>query len=283
MTRDAKIGLLLGLVFIFIIAFVINGLPSFSGQKNNNELTTNMVGLRNNPPAIGAKERKIINPVPIVQLEQYPPAASGDDVRFGIALPGSRAAADKIDQSGPTAAAPPAAEENRSIEKETSKTSLPRTYTVSEGDSLAAIAKKFYGAEDGVKKVNVALIFQANRKVLKSPDEIYVGQELIIPPLPRPASGKNKSASVFSGSEFAEVESIGKKHLPAGSEPASQQGGQTKQYKRHTVQEGENLWRIAAAELGDGSRYGEIVKLNADILEDQDSLEVGMRLKMPAR
>jgi nucleoid-associated protein YgaU len=29
MTADAKIGLLLGLVFIFIIAFIINGLPSF--------------------------------------------------------------------------------------------------------------------------------------------------------------------------------------------------------------------------------------------------------------
>ena len=28
MTSDAKIGLLLGLVFIFVIAFVINGLPS---------------------------------------------------------------------------------------------------------------------------------------------------------------------------------------------------------------------------------------------------------------
>ncbi len=276
MTRDAKIGLLLGLVFIFIIAFVINGLPSFSGQKNNNELTTNMVGLRNDPPAIGAKERKIINPVPIVQLEQYPQTASGDGVHFDIALPGSRAAADKIDQPGLTAAAPPAAEENRTIAKKADETSLPRKYTISEGDSLAAIAKKFYGAEDGGKKVNVALIFQANRKVLKLPDEIYVGQELIIPPLPRPASGKNKSASVFSGSEFTEVESIGKKHLPANSE-------QTKQYKWHTVQQGENLWQIATAELGNGNRYGEIVKLNADVLESQDSLEVGMRLKMPAR
>ena len=28
MTSDAKIGLLLGLIFIFVIAFVINGLPS---------------------------------------------------------------------------------------------------------------------------------------------------------------------------------------------------------------------------------------------------------------
>ena len=42
MTSDAKIGLLLGLVFIFIIAFVINGVPNFYSDKNNNELTTTM-------------------------------------------------------------------------------------------------------------------------------------------------------------------------------------------------------------------------------------------------
>jgi hypothetical protein len=39
MTSDAKIGLLLGLVFIFIIAFVINGfgLPRFHSAEDNNE------------------------------------------------------------------------------------------------------------------------------------------------------------------------------------------------------------------------------------------------------
>ena len=41
MTSDAKIGLLLGLVFIFIIAFVINGLPRFKSVLAENELTLN--------------------------------------------------------------------------------------------------------------------------------------------------------------------------------------------------------------------------------------------------
>lgn len=48
MTSDAKIGLLLGLVFIFIIAFVINGLPRFRQAANGNELTTNMVSQNDN-------------------------------------------------------------------------------------------------------------------------------------------------------------------------------------------------------------------------------------------
>jgi hypothetical protein len=49
MTSDAKIGLLLGLVFIFVIAFIINGLPNFRDDTDNNELTTNMVSRQNDP------------------------------------------------------------------------------------------------------------------------------------------------------------------------------------------------------------------------------------------
>jgi len=55
MTSDAKIGLLLGLVFIFIIAFAINGLPRF--RSNSSELTTNMVSSPDSL-GIGGKERK---------------------------------------------------------------------------------------------------------------------------------------------------------------------------------------------------------------------------------
>ncbi|HEY5140445.1 MAG TPA: hypothetical protein VIJ25_14180, partial [Methylococcales bacterium] len=50
MTTDAKIGLLLGLVFIVIIAFVINGLPSFHNNSASNDLTRDYVtGVGNKP------------------------------------------------------------------------------------------------------------------------------------------------------------------------------------------------------------------------------------------
>ncbi|MBA7693866.1 hypothetical protein ES703_102462 [subsurface metagenome] len=68
------------------------------------------------------------------------------------------------------------------------------------------------------------------------------------------------------------VKSIGKRHLSAD--------GHRRWY---VVQEGDSLWRIAAEQLGSGSRYSEIAGLNADILDDEDSLAVGMRLKMPVR
>ena len=45
MTSDAKIGLLLGLVFIFVIAFIINGLPHLKPKTTQAEVTRNMVSL----------------------------------------------------------------------------------------------------------------------------------------------------------------------------------------------------------------------------------------------
>ena len=60
MTSDAKIGLLLGLVFIFVIAFVINGLPFFrNAASNSNELTTNMVSSTDSSLGIGPRTRDL--------------------------------------------------------------------------------------------------------------------------------------------------------------------------------------------------------------------------------
>ncbi|MHC4195622.1 MAG: hypothetical protein ACYSQZ_06730 [Planctomycetota bacterium] len=59
MTTDAKVGLLLGLVFIFIIAFVIKGLPNLHSSKDSNELTTTMVNSQNSTTGIGGGASKI--------------------------------------------------------------------------------------------------------------------------------------------------------------------------------------------------------------------------------
>ena len=50
-------------------------------------------------------------------------------------------------------------------------------HTVVRGDSLSAIAGKFYG--DASK---YPLIFEANKPMLSHPDKIYPGQMLRIPP-----------------------------------------------------------------------------------------------------
>ena len=241
MTSDAKIGLLLGLVFIFIIAFLINGLPSF---RNNNELTTNGVGLQNNPPGLAARERKAINWTNSIEkqsTEVLTPPMGEPNIRFQTPLSQNPAVVKKEN--------PATLKESGKVKP--SKAALPKIYVVVDGDNLAVIAKKFYGDEEGNRTINVTRIFQANRKLLGSPDEIYVGQKLIIPPLPASAPDETKTDG--------------------------------RKGKQHIVREGDSLWKIAAEQLGDGSRYTEIAKLNADILDDEDTLSIGMRLKMPAR
>lgn len=282
MGSDAKIGLLLGLVFIFLIAFLINGLPNFLKDRNNNELTTNMVGLQNNPPGLAAKERKaqeVFNRIESVKKRPVKVQISPTDnqsIRFETALPKNVSAVKKTNKAieikrtaAPVLPAPIITPKRGA---ETVKPTLPKVYVVGEGDNLAVIAKKLYGSEQGSKRTNIARIFDANRRFLESPDEIYVGQKLVIPSLSAPVPDKSRVSSVLASSMLEKVKSIGRRHLSAD--------GHRRWY---VVREGDSLWRIAAEQLGSGSRYSEIADLNADILDDEDSLAVGMRLKMPVR
>jgi len=49
-------------------------------------------------------------------------------------------------------------------------------YTIEKGDTLSAVAKKYYG-----KSSEYPRIFEANREVIKNPDLIFVGQKIRIP------------------------------------------------------------------------------------------------------
>lgn len=61
--------------------------------------------------------------------------------------------------------------------------------------------------------------------------------------------------------------------IPTGSaSPAPAQ-------RRYTVQPGDTLWAIAASQLGDGARYGEIAAVNS--ITDPDSIQAGQSLLIP--
>jgi len=259
MTSDAKIGLLLGLVFIFIIAFMINGLPRFRSNTNNNELTTNMVSSPNDSMGIAAKERKaravfdLVERIPQERADEVPVVEKNEGaVRFKMPFSqGTSIVKDDLIAETPNERFKPTASESDTNEKNKvnkPKPALPKTYVVSEGDNLAIIAQKFYGPDAGNKKINVMRIFEANRKLLKSLDEIYVGQKLTIPPL------IDKSGSVFSDSLFDKVKSIGRR-LTSSDKTKTPRETRSKQY---VVREGDSLWRIAVEQLGDGTRYKEI-------------------------
>jgi len=345
MTSDAKIGLLLGLVCIFIIAFIINGLPRFRNVASSNELTTTMndiVGTENGAVGIGTNERNAPGVFDwqntlmdeasgtvaqedtgyllpwgnnafsgdnldedsyynnYFQGNNYDPTlayndteqgtfvsdytADQEEVRYQIQIPPvSAQEIVSIDESGnetavqerpfgggfsfPNGQNP---NQNQQAPSQVNQSQRPKTYTIKEGDgNLANIAKKFYGEIEGNRIVNVNRIFEANKNILKSADEIYVGQTIVIPPLPNAPAGNTQPGSIFSGGMFERVRSIG--------------GGRAENLRWYEVKENDSLWKIAEEQLGDGSRYKEISKLNADILTDENELKLGMRLQLPAQ
>lgn len=82
--------------------------------------------------------------------------------------------------TGTAAATPEAAGgegvELRMVQKADGRVEQYQFYTVQPGDSLGAIAVKFYGDINRFMKV-----YEANRMILASPDLIRVGQRLVIP------------------------------------------------------------------------------------------------------
>ena len=295
MTSDAKVGLLLGLFFIFVIAFIINGLPRFRSDTNTNELTT----MANSPndSYIGSNERKaqasfrrerpVRNRTQSVEETQ---AATRDEgkVRYkrplsqgSVAVKDEPAKATTESKVKLTRPVPEAIEKTTINVPKQAKPDLPKVYVVQAGDNLAKIAQKFYGTERGNKTLNVKRIFEANRRLLKSPDDISVGQKLIIPLL------KDEAESVFNGGLFEKIKSTlsGTRSstttptkTPAKPRPKPPAARPTKNY---IVRAGDSVWRIAEKQLGDKERFREIIKLNA--LEDEDYLTVGQRLLIPTR
>jgi nucleoid-associated protein YgaU len=271
MTSEAKIGLLLGLVFIFIIAFIINGLPSFWNKSDSGEVAVVTDNPQDSAVGIGANERKAgeaierIEPGTAVNSSGVVVETQGDsDVRFVAEPPKgvTNASANAELKPAATEQTPPVEVREPSPVIQSPKPAEQRTYVVCEGDSLYTIAKKFYGAAAAGKKATINLIFNANRNVLKSPDTLYIGQKLTIPQLTDTQTKKSKVENVAVNTAKTQT-----------AESA----------REYVVKSGDSLWKIAASNLGNGSRYEEIAELNADVLDDGDNLTVGMRLKLPAR
>lgn len=351
MTSDAKIGLLLGLIFIFVIAFIINGLPNLRPQSSKAEMTTDLASTHNDDLGIAGKEQKVQDEIswrdlidnqtgepsgPVATTQNAQPMASNPErtMAAGNATEGARSllpsaegierltrglqdvvkivveasetgAARKTTEPAPSvevAKSQPKPEPARVEQPQTTPTTKPavsapaggKTYLVVDGDNLATIAKKVYGLEEGNRIINNQRIFEANRNVLKSPDDIHIGQELVIPPAAKPDT-------VLPKTLFEKVEAIGKRRVPApeSTEPAKPAAAKTEAPKPaapktepakpaagerwYVVQDGDNLWRIAASQLGSGLRHEEITKLNADILKGDIKVSPGMRLRLPAK
>jgi len=246
MTADAKVGLLLGLTFIVIISFLVNGLPGFFGARE----------------APAAFDTSIPRPRPNIVI----PIPDEYDVRLAAAPPAGAPPLRKVE--------PPTEEVSFEIPSAASMTPStaaanepePRRritrYKVKKGESIARIAAKVYGAEIGAKASTIAAIVKANR--LSAPDVIHIGQVLEMPDLTQ--------------ADRPDKMSPGRLIEKAKEAVAGTFNGKTIEY---TVKSGDCLSMISAKQLGTCKRVDEILKLNKDRINSPDDIVAGMVLKLP--
>ncbi len=118
-----------------------------------------------------------------------------------------------------------------------------RTYVTVKNDNLYSISRRFYGSSSHYLK-----IFNANKDVLKTPDDVPVGVTLVIPPI-------------------------------EGVEPAPP----AEEYEIYIVKDGDVLESIARERLGDARLWRKIYTLNRDVIKDPDRIRVGMKIRIPKR
>jgi nucleoid-associated protein YgaU len=282
MTTDAKIGLLLALVFIVAITFVINGLPEFLNKNKQTADTVSYVSHYNQQqPALVGPSRNIApamshNSV-VTVITETPKVDMNNpaQTRYQALMPAAQEAVKQTETADVNTVKKELVEIKPAQKVTAAQQEQPVVvYVVCPGDSLAEIAKKMYGPENGNKLTSIEKIYNANKDKLGSIDQIQVGQKLTIPPI------ENQAKALLKTGLFEKVSKITSPQTAQASQPVQPA---KEQYKQYIVKESDSLWQIAQQQLGDGNRFSEIMQLNQSVLTDPEKLEIGMKLKLPAR
>jgi nucleoid-associated protein YgaU len=140
-----------------------------------------------------------------------------------------------------------------------------KLYTWKEGDSWRAIANTYYGdwqRTDLLKRHNEGRM------------DVEPGETVFIPVFATERAAQTPNAA---GAGSIAMTDAGAKEAAKKAAPSSTPTGK----KIHVVANGESLWKIAKAELGDGNRWKEIYEANRDVLAKPESIKKGMRLRIP--
>jgi nucleoid-associated protein YgaU len=144
-----------------------------------------------------------------------------------------------------------------------------REYKAQADDTLSKLAGRFLG---GNTKANRDAIVRVNPTLQQNPDKIVAGRTYVIPPTP----GGDTTAAVP-----APAPPVARTPAAQAVASARQPAPETGNFQWYTVKENENLWKIAAEQLGSGNAWTQIRDLNPDVLKGEDRLKANMRIRIP--
>ena len=138
-----------------------------------------------------------------------------------------------------------------------------REVKAEQNDSVSRLAAKYLGANN---KANREAIIKANPSLQNEPHMVIAGKSYVIPP----------AAAATPVQPAPQQPQVAQKAPPPAPKPEPAAS-------YYTVKDNDNLWKIAAEQLGSGNRWTEIRDLNQDVLKGGDGLKVNMRLKLPPK
>ncbi|MEM8875664.1 MAG: LysM peptidoglycan-binding domain-containing protein [Planctomycetota bacterium] len=272
MTRETKIGLLVGLAFLLVVGILLSDHVSSAARPPEAPLET---AANDVAAALSAPDNDDVAPIfemrqpdtlvaaSVPQDEQEPSHFAMAPIYDADAAPLARHESpreDAWDTFVPDA-------ENVEPEPEPTPTNVVeegglvtesvavQEYTVKKGDSLSKLAHTFLGADT---PENREIIIALNPSLRKNPDKLLLGVTYQVP------AGGAKPTTIKPSIKPREVA------------PTPAIDGEV-----YEVQPGDSLWRIADRVCGDASLVDEIMELNADVLGGKDIVKVGMKLRLP--
>ncbi|MGB2966406.1 MAG: LysM peptidoglycan-binding domain-containing protein, partial [Phycisphaerae bacterium] len=287
--RETQIGLVVGLVFIGLFGLILSlragsehaSLPTGESRKYSILART----LRENvDPFLESSVLEIAGSPPIeavAETREEPMPAPADG---GAPVAVAEAAASEAEPTGIIAAVPVEMEtpveeivrlaESLSQEAPAPSAPQPAMYRVRSNDTLAAIARRFYGS-DGERLWRQ--IYEANRERLSDPNRLVPGQELVIPgaeatqgplaPSAPTALAREDVPSMTTG-ELAEM-------LGSGSDLVESPAPLPVMY---TVERGDTFYSIAEHLYG-SPRYARLLQAkNKHLVADPRQLRAGQKI-----
>jgi nucleoid-associated protein YgaU len=323
MTRETKIGLLVGMGVIILIGILISDHLSVAQRQQQAHLSAGIPEIDQDmvpPPAvdrtIGQQARRVDplplpqeltqqaqpqNPGPVVlKQDLYPaiipgspttqPAVVSADPRpttqDRTLVPASPHAGEFVVVTGPGSAQPPVV---AAITPEQLKPApVPAepkqvVHFVGKSETLSDISRKYFGTPGQWK-----LIYEANKDKMSSPDQLRPGVRLIIPAAPSApaAAGTTAIGSASPSPEGSTLRVVAER--PAGSDkPADKAADKNdkpaNKFQDYSVKSGDTLSSLAARFYGSPGKWKDLYQLNKSRIKDPDRLSEGTVLRVPVK
>lgn len=241
--KEHRITIVIGVVLIALLAIFV--------AKKRSRLEPEPYGVR--PVSEGESDftEDILSDTYLAE-EEYAAGAREDEISVSIGR-GDGVVEPVVVSVAPDDVAPDDEEVIEPVSRE-QESEEHTTYVVKKGDTLSAIAQRFYGDASRWR-----LIAKAND--LSDPNTVRVGMELIIPQQQKVKPSRPAAEPRIDVAASGEDE--------------------TKKARDYIVKKDDSLWKIAAAEYGDGNKWPTVFEANRNSIRNKNLLRPGQVIRLP--